>query len=264
MRPRAGDGARGGRGAAERVLRVDVNLAAMTEHTHPASRGTRRFAARAVILDLDGTLLDTATDLAAGVNAMLAELGRPEVPVERVASYVGKGAEVLVHRALTGDPHGRADAELHKRAMRSFGAHYARENGLRARPYPGVVDGLRAMRASGLRMAVVTNKPGAFTGPLLERTGLAGYFECVVAGDTLATKKPHPGPMLHVCERFGVAPAQVVAIGDSQNDAQAARAAGVAVMAVPYGYSEGIDVRTLDVDAIVESLLLAAQLIDPA
>lgn len=222
----------------------------------------RRFAASGVIIDLDGTLLDTAADLAAAVNAMLADRGRAGLTVEQVARYVGKGAAVLVHRALTGALDGSAEPTVFEPAMQAFLVHYGRENGVHARAYPGVLEGLQAMRAKGLRLAVVTNKPAAFTEPLLEMTGIAGFFEAVVSGDTVARKKPDPLPMLHVCERFGLPPQRMVAIGDSMNDALAARAAGIAVMTVPYGYNEGQDVRALDVDAIVGSLLEAATLID--
>lgn len=223
-----------------------------------------RFSVSAAIIDLDGTLLDTASDLAAAVNAMLVEAGRTPLPQARVASFVGKGAEVLVHRAMTDDPQGRLPEPELRRALEAFQRHYARENGLRAAAYPGVVEGLERMRAIGLRLAVVTNKPEAFTGPLLDRTGLTPHFELVIGGDTLARRKPDPLPMLHVAQRFGLAPARIVAIGDSVNDALAARAAGMPVMAVPYGYNEGGDVRALDVDAIVDSLYEAAGLIDLA
>lgn len=223
----------------------------------------RRFAARAAIIDLDGTLLDTAADLAAAVNAMLLAMGRAALPVEQVASYVGKGVEVLVHRALTLSLDGRVPAESFAPAMQSFDAHYRRENGRHASVYPGVLEGLQAMRDAGLKLAVVTNKPIGFAVPLLADTGLAPYFDLVVGGDTVARKKPDPMPMLHVCAQLGIAPEQVVAIGDSLNDALAARAAGMAVLAVPYGYNEGRDARSLDVDAIVNTLFEASRLIDP-
>jgi phosphoglycolate phosphatase len=235
----------------------------MQEHTTDPAAAARRFAASGVIIDLDGTLLDTAADLAAAANAMLAGLGRPALPVERVARYVGKGAEVLVHRALTGTLDGRVGAAEFEPAMRAFLVHYQRENGRHARLYPGVREGLEAMRAKSLRLAVVTNKPAAFTGPLLAMTGVADFFELVVSGDTVARKKPDPMPMLHVCERFRLAPARMVAIGDSMNDVLAARAAAIPVVAVPYGYNEGQDVRSLEVDAIVPTLLDASMLIDP-
>jgi phosphoglycolate phosphatase len=222
----------------------------------------RRFAARAVIIDLDGTLLDTAADLAAAVNAMLLELGRSPLALSDATRFIGKGAEVLVHRALTGRLDGRVESHELSPALKAFHRHYARENGLRSQLYPGVLEGLSAMRAKGLRLACVTNKPQGFSDVLLERCALSGYFDLVVGGDALARKKPDPLPMLHVCQCFGVSAAEVVAIGDSINDALAARAAGMSVLAVPYGYNEGADVATLDVDAIVPTLEAASALID--
>lgn len=235
----------------------------MTGTASAAARTSDRVAVGGVVIDLDGTLIDTIADLAAGVNAMLAQFGRPALPLERVAAYVGKGAENLVHRCLTDSPDGRAPADQFEPAYQAFLDHYARENGRHSLPYPGVVEGLDAMRALGLRLAVVTNKPSAFTGPLLERLGLADRFELVVSGDSLERRKPDPLPMLHACAHFGLPPAEVLAIGDSVNDALAARAAGMPVFAVPYGYNEGHGVHTLDVDAIVGTLLEAAQRIDP-
>jgi phosphoglycolate phosphatase len=219
--------------------------------------------ARAVIIDLDGTLLDTVADLAAAVNRMLAELGRDALPEDTVAAYVGKGAEVLVHRALGGALEARVDPALHARGHEAFLRHYRDTNGRHARAYDGVSDGLDAMRAKGLRLACVTNKPQAFADPLLERCGLREAFELVLGGDALPAKKPDPLPLLHAARHFGVVPAEVVAIGDSINDALAARAAGMRVLAVPYGYNEGRDVALLDVDGIVGSLREAAALIEP-
>jgi len=221
----------------------------------------RSFAARAVLIDLDGTLLDTASDLAAAVNGMRADLGMSLLSTSVVATYVGKGAEVLVHRALGGGIDARVDDALHARGLAAFHHHYLRENGLSARAYPGVHEGLVALRAKGLRLACVTNKPQAFADPLLERTGLAQAFEFVLGGDALPYKKPHPQPMLHAAQRLGAAPAETVAIGDSVNDALAARAAGMTVFAVPYGYNEGHDVHALDVDAVVSTMLEAAGLL---
>ncbi|MEN9316005.1 MAG: hypothetical protein RIS35_2398 [Pseudomonadota bacterium] len=229
-----------------------------------AGRPDLAFSVSAVIIDLDGTLLDTVADLTAAVAAMLREIGRAPIPEDRVARYIGKGAEVLVHRAVTDSVDGLLPEAEFERAIESFRRHYARENGLSARVYPGVIEGLERMRVMGLRLAVVTNKPEAFTVPLLERTGLLHHFELVVGGDTLPRRKPDPMQMLHVCARFGISPERVVAIGDSVNDALAARAAGMPVFAVPYGYNEGADVRTLDVDAIVDSLFDATALIECA
>ena len=214
----------------------------------------------AVLLDLDGTLLDSIPDLAHAANAMRIELGMPTLREDVVATFVGKGVDNLVRRALAGSLH---DADpgpaLFEQARESFYRHYHLVNGDKAAVFEGVIEGLKAMRAQGLKLAVVTNKPTEFTLPLLQRTGLAGFFQEVVCGDTCVRRKPDPDQMLYACERLGVSPAQAVAIGDSINDALAGRAAGMHVLAVPYGYNEGQDVRGLDVDGIVASIVDAAQ-----
>ena len=219
------------------------------------------FAARAVLIDLDGTLLDTAADLAAAVNLMQIDLGRAPLTERQVSEYVGRGSEVLVHRVLTGRAEGRAEPAEHSHALSVFLGHYARTNGEHSALYPGVREGLEAMRAAGLRLACVTNKPQAFADPLLARRDLARYFDFIQGGDALPHKKPDPRPLLHASARLGALPADTVAIGDSLNDALAARAAGMAVFIVPYGYNEGAPVQALDVDAIVNSLSEAAGLI---
>lgn len=222
----------------------------------------RRFCASGVAIDLDGTLLDTVSDIAAAVNAMLADFGGPALPEATVRSYVGKGARILVHRALSGALDGRVDEATADRGLASFERHYARENGRSARLFPQVAEGLAAMRAKGLRLACVTNKPQAFADALLASTGLASHFELTIGGDRLPRGKPDPMQLQHVCERFGMAPSRMVAIGDSLNDAQAARAAGMPVMIVPYGYNEGRPASTIDADAVVATLLEAAARID--
>ena len=224
---------------------------------------SRRWSARAVLIDLDGTLLDTIDDLAAAANAMLVELGLDPRPVLEMRSFVGKGAESLVQRALTGRLDGHVEPERLNEAVSVFRRHYTRENGVSARCYPGVREGLALMRAMGLGLACVTNKPVAFTLPLLERTGLMSDFDIVIGGDSLPRKKPDPAQLLHACDGFGIAPGKAVMIGDSVNDARAARAAGMPVFVLPYGYNEGQDVATLDADAVIESLAHGARLIDP-
>jgi phosphoglycolate phosphatase len=212
----------------------------------------------AVLLDLDGTLLNTIPDLTLAVNAMRAELGQAQLPLETVATYVGKGVRQLIIRSLQGDGI-EPDHELVEHCRRLFNQHYHPVNGLHATLYPGVIDGLDAFKRLGLKLAVVTNKPTEFTLPLLERTALAAYFDEVVCGDTCAEHKPHPMPLLHACSLLQVQPRQAVMIGDSVNDAQAAQAAGMTVLAVPYGYNEGLDVQNLKVDDIVMSIDAAAQ-----
>ena len=217
---------------------------------------------RAALIDLDGTLLDTAPDLAAAANAMLRERGRADCDIDAIRAYIGRGIPNLVKRCLARDLAAADDpAPPPADALASFRRHYAARNGRHAAVYPGVVEGLRRMKDGGLRLACVTNKATAFTVPLLAQTGLAGWFELVVCGDTLAKSKPDPMPIEHICRRFAVAPAEALLVGDSTNDVSAARAAGCHVFCVPYGYNEGHDVRELGCDAIVATLEDAANLI---
>ena len=214
---------------------------------------------RAALIDLDGTLLDTAPDLAAAVNAMLAELGLQALPAAAVREFIGSGIVRLVERSLQAAGLSLPCAQL-ERALRSFGAHYRGLNGRSSAPYPGVVEGLGRMRARGLRLACVTNKAAAFTAPLLEKSGLARFFDAVVTADQVGARKPHPEPFLFACRELGVEPAAAAAIGDSANDAEGARAAGCRVLLVSYGYSEGRDVRALDSDGLAASFPEAVEL----
>jgi len=227
---------------------------------------TRNFPLRvkAVVIDLDGTLADTIPDLAAAANMMLGELGQPALDVGLIRTFVGKGIPRLVERALAGSIDGVTPAALMARALPIYERCYGEVNGRHTSIYPGVKEGLERLRSMQLRLACVTNKSQRFTGPLLEQLRLARDFEIVVAGDTLPQKKPDPAPLLHACRGFGIAPAEMLMIGDSMNDAQAARAAGCPVFCVTYGYNEGRDVRELDVDAIVASLVEATRLIQKA
>ncbi|MBU1237734.1 MAG: phosphoglycolate phosphatase [Gammaproteobacteria bacterium] len=223
------------------------------------------FPAKAVLLDLDGTLLDTVLDLHAAANGMLADLGRPPVAIEDIRAYVGRGIPNLVKRVLAGnldaadDPAPPPDA-----ALTSFKRHYTEVNGHAAKPFPGVMEGLAALRAKGLLLGVITNKARAFTCPLLDRTGLHPFLSVAVSGDDLPRPKPDPMPVTWACGRLGVSPADVVLIGDSVNDLKAGHAAGCRVLLVPYGYNEGQDVRGLECDAIVATILDAASRITPA
>ncbi|MDO8787111.1 MAG: phosphoglycolate phosphatase [Sulfuritalea sp.] len=207
-----------------------------------------------VTIDLDGTLLDTVPDLAAAANGMMRELGRAEFPLELVASFVGRGIPKLVERCLPD-----LDAAAVAAAQDIFRRHYTIENGRRSTLFPGVLEGLRAFRAAGLQLAVITNKAAAFTEPLLVATQLSPWFGFAVSGDSLPQKKPHPMQLLHACQRMGTTPAENLHIGDSRHDAVAARAAGCPVFIVPYGYNEGEDVQGIDCDAIVASLAEAAR-----
>jgi len=227
---------------------------------------TRRFPLRvkAVMIDLDGTLADTIPDLAEAANMMLRELDRPVLERELIRTFVGKGIPKLVERALAGNLEGSAPAGLLARALPIYERCYAEVNGKYTVIYPGVSEGLRALRAMQLPLACVTNKAERFTLALLEHLQLARCFEQVIAGDTLPQKKPDPQPLLHACRGFGIAPGDMLMIGDSANDVEAARAAGCPVFCVTYGYNEGRDVRELHVDAIVTSLIEATRLIQKA
>lgn len=217
---------------------------------------------RAVLFDLDGTLIDTIPDLHAAACAMLADLGRPPLPLESIRAYVGRGIANLVKRVLANSLSVAEDpTPPPPEAVASFRRHYARENGRNARAYPGVIEGLAAFRAMGLPMGVVTNKGDAFIAPLLEQTGLASYFDVLVGGDLLPRVKPDPMPLVWACGRLGTVPGDTLFVGDSINDALAARAAGCPVFLLPYGYNEDKDVQELDCDAIVESIRDIADMI---
>ena len=215
----------------------------------------------AVMIDLDGTLLDTVPDLAAAAERMLAALGLPARTQEEIRSYIGKGLPNLVRRCLQASAGAARVEALQAEALALYYGYYAEESGRRTSVYPGVLEGLEQFRAMRLRLACVTNKAARFTLPLLEQKGLTPWFELVVSGDTLARKKPDPMQLTHICAAFALAPAEVLLIGDSANDALAARAAGCPVLCVSYGYSEGEDVHNLGCDAIVESLSEAADIL---
>jgi len=216
---------------------------------------------RAVIIDLDGTMLDTVPDFHVAINRMRAELGLAAISAQQVADLVGKGSENLIRGVLAIDFDAAGVEQRFEAAMAAYQRHYLAINGDHATVYEGVREGLAALQAMDLRMACVTNKPIAFARPLLEKAGLAPYFEIVYGGECLPRKKPDPMPMLQVCADFDLAPGEVVAIGDSSNDAEAARAAGCWVLAVPYGYNHGRSIHEADSDGIVETLLEAASLI---
>ncbi len=216
---------------------------------------------RAAIIDLDGTMLDTVPDFQVALNHMRAELDLAPISQAQIAVMVGKGSENLIRAVLALDFDAAGVARRFDAALASYQRHYLDVNGRHCTLYPEVREGLRALREAGLRLACVTNKPIAFAMPLLAQMGLAPFFEIVYGGDSLARKKPDPLPLLTVCADFALAPREVVAIGDSSNDAEAARAAGCFVLTVPYGYNHGRAIQETDSDGIVTSLLHAAGLI---
>jgi phosphoglycolate phosphatase len=213
-------------------------------------------ALKAVLFDLDGTLLDTAADIAEALNRTLAEQGLPPIAPSEVRRMIGRGSPMLIERASAS--FGRVLDEPAKAAMlERFFHHYGylEESGeFKAKPYAGAAECLRALHEAGLRTAVVTNKHERFAVGLLKALGLFGWVDRVVGGDSFPLRKPDPAPLLFACEQLGVAPAHALMVGDSINDVQAAHAAGIPVICVPYGYNEGQDPRQLPCDAFVESL----------
>jgi len=217
----------------------------------------------AIVIDLDGTLLHTAPELAEAANRMLRDMGRSPVSQDLLMSYIGNGIHWLVKRALTGDMHAEPETALFDQALPVFEQHYT-ELLLDSKPFPNVIAGLDALKAAGYRLGCITNKVERYTNPLLKGIGMAHYFDIVLAGDTLPEKKPHPLPLLHTAQYFGCPIEQLLLVGDSLSDAQAARAAGCPVFCVPYGYNHGEPVETLNADAVTPDLTGVLSLIRPA
>ncbi|GAP36280.1 phosphoglycolate phosphatase [Piscinibacter sakaiensis] len=206
---------------------------------------------QAAIVDLDGTMIDTVGDFELALGGMLGELGLPGVSRGFVLETIGKGSENLIRRTLA---EVGADAARFDVALAAYQRHYLAINGQRAAVYPGVVEGLARLRGHGLRLACLTNKPGAFAAPLLQAKGLADAFAFVFGGDAFPRKKPDPLPLLETCRALGTEPARTLMVGDSENDALAARAAGCPVWLVTYGYNHGRPVSTVDADGTVDRL----------
>lgn len=205
----------------------------------------------AAIVDLDGTLVDTLGDFSAALNIMLGDLGLAPVATGVVAGFIGKGSEHLI-RATLG--YVGAPAELYPRAWDRYQEAYRGLNGRFANVYPGAEEGLRELRAAGLRLACLTNKPGEFARELLRAKGLAPFFELVFGGDAFERRKPDPLPLLKTCEALGTRPQATLMVGDSRNDAAAAHAAGCPVVLVTYGYNHGEPVRDVPADGYLDSL----------
>ncbi len=209
---------------------------------------------RLVLIDLDGTLVDSLPDIAFCVDRMLTELALPTVGAERVGQWIGNGTDILVRRALAGNLHGEVDEERYARALPLFRALYGAHTSERSRVYDGVAAGLDYLHATGAALACVTNKPSAFSHKLLADMELDKHFSLIISGDTLARKKPDPLPLLHAARHFAVPPEQALLIGDSANDVKAARAAGFRIVCVSYGYNHGDDIRASLPDAVIDSL----------
>jgi phosphoglycolate phosphatase len=221
----------------------------------------------AAIIDLDGTLVDTLDDFVAALNLMLGDLSLPGIDRARVRPLVGKGSEHLIKSVLALVGHDKfallniangvsspPDHELYEAAWQSYQRHYRAINGHYASVYPGALTGMQLLKAEGLKLACLTNKPGAFALDLLKIKGLHGFFDAVFGGDAFERKKPDPLPVIKTCAALGTLPMRTLMIGDSSNDALAARAAGCPVLLVTYGYNHGEPIKTVDADGWLDSL----------
>jgi phosphoglycolate phosphatase len=226
----------------------------------------------AVIVDLDGTMIDTLSDFEIALNLTLADFGYAPVDRNFIEHTIGKGSENLIRKTLEFvqnrpvvqvftaqaaiknvalDAH---NAVTFDAALARYQHHYLAINGQASKVYEGVIEGLKTWRAAGLKMACLTNKPGAFALPLLKLKGLDGYFSHVFGGDAFERKKPDPLPLIKTCQALGTQPARTLMVGDSSNDAQAAHAAGCPVVLVTYGYNHGQDIRNTPALGYVNSL----------
>jgi phosphoglycolate phosphatase len=215
-----------------------------------------------ILIDVDGTLVDSVPDLAYCVDAMMGHLGRPSWGEARVRNWVGNGVERLVKRALVGTLDGEPPETDFARAYPVFLELYARNTSKRSFLYPGVREGLDMLKAAGYPLGCVTNKAAQFTEPLLRDLGVLDDFAIVISGDTLPRKKPDPEPLLHAAGFFGVAPHSSLMIGDSVSDVRAARAAGFQIVCMSYGYNHGMDIRDAQPDAVIDNLTGIIPLLD--
>jgi phosphoglycolate phosphatase len=211
------------------------------------------FDVKAVMFDLDGTLVNTVPEIAFAINKMLADLGLTELPQQQVERYIGEGAQMLIRRSISAHTQHEPDEALFEQAQELFYAHYA-DNVTQSKPYEGAIATLAALQDKGLRLACVTNKPEKFTIPLLDASGLLDFFEVVVSGDTLPKKKPDPIQLRYICAKFNVLEAEAMLVGDSLTDVAAAHAAGCYIVTVPYGYNQGKPIDHNMVDDTITSL----------
>jgi phosphoglycolate phosphatase len=232
---------------------------------NPAGAQWRGQTLCAVLFDLDGTLLDTVADIALALNRTMLDYGCKPLPEIDVRRMIGRGSPILIERAAAAQ--GRVIDEAVQAAMlERFFHHYGELEELNedsAQPYAGAAESLRTLHDAGLRIAVVTNKQHRFAAALLERLGLSSWVDVVIGGDTCARRKPDPQPLLFACESLRVPPSESLMVGDSVNDVQAARAAGIPIVCVTYGYNEGRDPRTLDCDALLDTLAELPALLQP-
>ena len=217
-----------------------------------------------ILIDVDGTLVDSVPDLSYCVDTMMTQLGRAPWGDTRVRDWVGNGVERLVKRALLGALEGEPEPADYEHAYPLFLELYAENTSKRSVLYPGVREGLDLLKGAGYRLGCVTNKAAQFTEPLLQDLGVADDFSIIISGDTLPKKKPDPAPLLHGAAFFGCEPGAALMVGDSVSDVKAARAAGFQIVCMSYGYNHGDDIRDAHPDAVIDALTEIMPLLDTA
>jgi len=217
-----------------------------------------------VLIDVDGTLVDSVPDLAYCVDEMMKALDMPVHGETKVRDWVGNGVERLTRRALIGQLDGEPDDALFEKAYPIFLALYAENTCVRSCLYPGVKEGLEYLKSACYQLGCVTNKDAQFTLPILETLGIHDDFSVIICGDTLTKKKPDPLPLLHAAEKMGVKPENAMMLGDSVSDVKASRAAGFQIVCMSYGYNHGVDIREANPDAVIDSMAELSTLLDVA
>ncbi len=216
-----------------------------------------RIAIKAILIDLDGTLIHSAPEIARAGNQMLAAMQLPTLASKTIQSFIGEGALTLIKRtlntSLSQDPNDAVNESLLKTAKTNFFEAYT-TLATESKPFEKVEAALKAFQAANIPLACVTNKPAQFTEPVLKANGLHDYFEQVVSGDTLSKKKPEPDQIFHICDQFSIEPCEALLLGDSNTDILAANNAGCYVFTVPYGYNQGLAIDTTQVDATIIDL----------
>ena len=221
------------------------------------------FSPELIMIDVDGTLVDSVPDLAWCVDETMKQIGLPERGEAAVRNWVGNGVIRLVERAIANDLDAPHDAELFAKAMPIFNELYAENTSKRSVLYPGVQEGMDYLKSTGIKIGCITNKDARFTLPILNDLGIRDYFEIVICGDTLEKKKPDPLPLLHGAKELGTQPEKSLMLGDSTSDVKAARAAGFNIICMSYGYNHGADIRDSNPDAVIDSFVELKSLIIP-
>lgn len=215
----------------------------------------QRFSPKFIMIDLDGTLVDSVPDLTKSVDEMMLKIGEKPYGEKKVRNWVGNGVQKLVARALMNKLEGEVDKDLYNKAYPIFLEFYKKNNAKKSRLYDGVLEAIGFIKNNNFKLGCVTNKAEAFTIPLLKELKIFDKFEIIISGDTLERKKPDPLPLTHAAEFFNENPKDGLLIGDSISDIKAARAAGFKVICMSYGYNHGIDIRTQNPDVVIDSMI---------